>query len=181
MARVAKSTKIAKATTRAHRTGRPTAKAAKTTAKAKLPSAKKAAAAKRTSTAPAVVAKASKDDLRGQVAKLERSNALLRTRNRDTNRALKAAETRVAELETQVARLEKQLAAQTPAARRSEPVPTSAPKSGRRAGRRAIDPGDAVPPGVAVEEPAPLDLEAESERENLEQHPGGEPSNNDRL
>jgi hypothetical protein len=44
-----------------------------------------------------------------------------------------------------------------------------------------MDPGDAVPSGVAVEEPAPLDLEAETARENLEQHLGDEPSNNDRL
>jgi hypothetical protein len=42
--------------------------------------------------------------------------------------------------------------------------------------RREIDPGDAVPPGVAVEEPAALDLEAETALENLEEHLGGQAS-----
>jgi hypothetical protein len=37
-----------------------------------------------------------------------------------------------------------------------------------------IDPGDAVPPGVAVQEPAPLDAEAEIARENLEEKLGSE-------
>jgi hypothetical protein len=132
-------------------------------------------------TPPVVVPKASKDDLRAQVSKLERSNALLRTRNRDANRAVKTAEARVAALETQVARLEKQMAAQTAAAGRSKPAPASAPKPGRRPGHRAIDPGDAVPPGVAVEEPALLDLEAETARDNLEQHLGDDPSDSDRM
>jgi hypothetical protein len=40
---------------------------------------------------------------------------------------------------------------------------------GRRATHREIDPGDSVPPGVAVEEPAPLDLEAETALANLEE------------
>jgi hypothetical protein len=39
---------------------------------------------------------------------------------------------------------------------------------------REIDPGDAVPPGgvtgVAVQEPAPLDEQAETALENLEEH-----------
>ena len=33
-----------------------------------------------------------------------------------------------------------------------------------------IDPGDAVPEGVAVQEPAPLDEEAETALENLTEH-----------
>jgi hypothetical protein len=38
-----------------------------------------------------------------------------------------------------------------------------------------------VPPGVAVAEPAPLDLEAETALDNLEQHLGDDPSDSDRL
>ena len=36
----------------------------------------------------------------------------------------------------------------------------------------SIDPGDAVPPGVAVQEPTSLDLQAEFAKENLESHLG---------
>ena len=97
-----------------------------------------------------------------QVEKLERANTMLRTKNRDANRAAKTAAARIAELEDQVARLEKQAApaAPPPPAKRG-PKPVAPVRSKRQ--RRGVDPGDAVPPGVAVEEPAPLDEEAEND------------------
>jgi hypothetical protein len=74
-------------------------------------------------------------------------------------------------LEGEVARLEKKVASQAARATRG-PRPRTAASSKRRSSE--IDPGDAVPPGVAVEEPAPLDVEAEAARENLEERLGGE-------
>ena len=112
--------------------------------------------------------KLSKDELRAQVAKLEASNATLRTKSRDMNRAMKAATSRVAELEAEVATLHEQAAAAQVA-----PEPAEAPKAPRRtraARKAAIDPGDAVPPGVAVEEAQPLDEEATAARDALEEN-----------
>jgi hypothetical protein len=172
MARIAKSTMSRKPAAKGRGTGRPTAPAAKTTAKARLPKVTKVVAAKRVATTAAPVQKVSKDELRAQVEKLERTNATLRTRSREANRAAKTAAARIAALEEQVARLEKQVAAQTTRAERGQPA--SPPKGRRRVPRREIDPGDAVPPGVAVEEPAAPDLEAEMARENLEEHLGGQ-------
>jgi hypothetical protein len=43
---------------------------------------------------------------------------------------------------------------------------------------RPIDPGDAVPLGVAAEEPAPLDAVAETALENREHHCGGATGDN---
>jgi hypothetical protein len=131
---------------------------------------KPAAISKRAPATAAPVATVSKDELRAQVEKLELSVASLRTKNREANRATKIAAARIAELEDQVARLEKSAALQTAPAKRG-----SGSASPGRGGRRSkvIDPGDAVPPGVAVEEPAPLDQEAETALENLEEHLGG--------
>jgi len=70
-------------------------------------------------------------------------------------------------LEAQVAQLEKN-AAVTPMTPQAKPTK---PARAKRQGRE-IDPGDAVPPGVAVQEPAPLDEEAETALENLEEHLG---------
>jgi hypothetical protein len=65
----------------------------------------------------------------------------------------------------QIAQLEKRVAA--------APASSQQPKPARAKRRsREIDPGDAVPPGVAVQEPAPLDEEAETALENLEEHLG---------
>jgi DNA repair exonuclease SbcCD ATPase subunit len=116
-----------------------------------------------TATAKAAAPKVSKDELRAQVEKLERSNTTLRTKNREITRAAKAAQARIEELEQQVARLEK-TSARKQTNRRSrtgltQRVRTEAPDR---------DPGDAVPPGVAVEQPAPLDEQAEAARESLE-------------
>ena len=100
------------------------------------------------------------------MTKLEASNATLRAKSRDMNRAMKAATSRVAELETEVARLQ-----EAAEAAQATPEPTPAPKMARRprGSRKApIDPGDAVPPGVAVEEPGSLDEEAQAARDALE-------------
>jgi len=173
MARVVKATKTAKPAARGRKPTRPAAlTAGKARAKAKPPKAPRVAAvAKRASAAPAPAPKVSKDELRAQLEKLERANATLRAKSRDANRAAKTAAARIAELEEQVERLDKEIARQTVPSD-GGPTAASAPRSTRR--RRAIDPGDAVPPGVAVEEPAPLDAEAETALENLEHHLGGE-------
>jgi hypothetical protein len=106
-------------------------------------------------------AKISKDDLRAQVEKLERANETLRVKNRDANRTAKIAAARIAELEDEVAQLRKQVAA-------AEAKTAKTPHARTRT--YDLDPGDAVPPGVAVEEPAPLDEQAETALENLEEH-----------
>jgi hypothetical protein len=108
----------------------------------------------------------SKGELRAQVEKLEQANTTLRAKGREANRAAKQANARIAELEEEVARLEKQVASQAASAKRGA-TRSAARKS------RGIDPGDAVPEGVAVAEPEPLDGEAERALENLEEHLGG--------
>jgi hypothetical protein len=126
-------------------------------------------AATRTPAAPPAP-KVSKEELRAQVVKLEGQVVTLRAKSRETNKAAKVAMARIAELEVQVAQLEKKVTAVPAPAR--QPKPTKLARA-RRQGRE-IDPGDAVPPGVAVLEPAPLDEEAETALENLEEHLGHE-------
>ena len=98
----------------------------------------------------------SKDELRSQVQKLERANAALRAKNRQANRAAKLA----------AARLRPHPGAPT------DSGSAAMPESGSQ--RHDIDPGDAVPPGVAPEDPGLPDQEAEIARENLESHLRGE-------
>ncbi len=167
MARTAKPTKATtKPAGQKRKPGRPAAAPQKPPAKAA-----KTSAPKRMSIVAAPVPKVSKDELRAQVEKLEGTVATLRTKNREANRAAKTAAARIAELEDQVAQFEKSMASQAVVAKRGVKSPSSA-RAGRRT--RSIDPGDAVSPGVAVEEPAALDLEAETARENLEEHLGQE-------
>ena len=118
----------------------------------------------KTARASVAAPKPSKEDLRLQVEKLERSLSTARARNRALVQASRKADERITELEMEVERLEK-------AAARA-PAREAAPRRPRR--QRGIDPGDAVPPGVAVEEPAPLDEEAEAARESLEENLSGE-------
>ena len=135
-------------------------------AKAKGAAAKKpAAAAKPSSVTPALAL--SKNALRAQAEKLERANTALRTKNREANRAAKLSAARMAELEGEVARLQTQLAAMS-----AQTQPVALPDSGSPT--RDIEPGDAVPPGVAHADPEPADREAEIGRENLEAHLRGE-------
>jgi len=163
MARAAKAPPIKKATISARSPSRPAAAPAKVPAKrGKTPAIKPTRIA---APAPSATPKLSKDELRARVEALEHANATLRAKNRDANRAAKASAARIAELEDQVAQLEKRLAS-------AQPKPKS-PASSRRPRRsREIDPGDAVPEGVAVQDPAPLDEEAEAALENLTEHLG---------
>ena len=89
------------------------------------------------------------------------------------NRTAKATARRIAELEEQVAQLQAEAA--QPAA---PPAPPAADakivRRGRPPGRRkGIDPGDAVPPGAAVQDPKPLDEEASAARDALEENLSG--------
>src|SRR5208283_4066353 len=164
MARPAKATPAKKPATPGRKPGRPAAATAKTSAKVtKSP----AAAPERAAAASPAAPKLSKEELRARVEQLERANATLRTKSREANRAAKMAAARIAELEDQVARLEKQ-AAPPPAPAEGGSKPAAPARSKRQ--RRGVDPGDAVPPGVAEQQPAPPDEEAETVLENLEEH-----------
>jgi hypothetical protein len=167
MARVAKATKSARSTKATLRPGRSVAAAEK---RKPGPVAKASVAAPRKTTGRAPAApsapKVSKDELRAHVEKLEQLVASFRAKSRESNKAAKVATARIAELEAQVAQLEKTLAAPPPPVH--EPKPAKLARAKRRS--REIDPGDAVPPGVAVEEPEPLDDEAETALENLDAH-----------
>lgn len=97
----------------------------KRTAKAVAPKAtrvvKKPAPAKKPAAVKAPVL--SKEELRTQLVKADKTVATLRAKSRDANRELKAAAARIDELEAQVAQLSKKLAAQPKAAK-----PAPAPK-----------------------------------------------------
>jgi len=93
--------------------------------------------------------------------------------------AARQAGARIAELEAEVSRLEGALAKATRAAPAKTPraAPAKTPRAAATRPRkqsRELDPGDAVPPGVAVQEPAPLDPEAEAARASLEEKLSGE-------
>ena len=132
--------------------------------------------------------KVSKDELRAQVEKLERTVATLRARSRDAVRAVKEA-------------LSQGSRSWRPGLRPSRPPRPPSPcqagwdkpaakvgRADRRRGRPGArrgqalsddrDPGDAVPPGVAVAEPEPMDEEISTTAfENLQAHlhPADEP------
>jgi hypothetical protein len=197
MARTAKVTNITNPAAPARKPGRPAKTAAKASAKAGGAAAtpkrapvgsaavspaqtatktlatvsKVAAAPKRVPVTADPLPKPSKDELRLQVEKLEGTVASLRTKNREANRNAKTATARIAELEDEVAQLAKKLTSQT-----ASPAQTTTavqPNRGKRKSRD-LDPGDAVPPGVAVQEPAPLDEEAKTAQANPEEHLEGE-------
>ena len=115
-------------------------------------------------TAAAAPPKVSKDALRAQVAKLERTNANLRTKNKALMQAAKEAAERIAQLEAEISRDEKRAGKETP------PV-----RAGRTPGRRAAgarersdrNPGDVVPPDIAIQDPEPLGEEDEKVVEHL--------------
>ena len=123
--------------------------------------------------APAPAPKLSKDELRAAVEKLEAANAKLRAKSRGTNKAAKLAAKRVAELEEQVAQLEKELdTSRVPVIAQAEAKTAAIARKTRQP--RSIDPGDAVPPGVAVLEPAPMDEEAKAALDSMEHNLHGE-------
>ena len=168
MARPAKATPAKKSATPGRKPGRPAAATAKTSAKVT----KTIAAPERAAAASPAAPKPSKDELRARVEQLEHANATLRTKSREANRAAKMAAARIAELEDQVARLENQAAPPrppaAPAPAKRGPKPAAPVRSKRQ--RRGVDPGDVVPPGAAVEAPAPSDEEAATTLENPEEH-----------
>ncbi len=144
MARFVKATETKKPAAPTRKPGRPAAATAKTSAKVT----KTTAAPEHAGAASPAAPKLSKDELRARVEALERANATLRIKNREAGRAAKTATARIAELEDQVARLEKQ-AAPPPAPADGGSKPAAPARSKRQ--RRSVDPGDAVPPGVAVQ------------------------------
>ena len=97
------------------------------------------------------------------------ANAALKAKGRETNRTVKAANKRIAELEAEVAQLQEQAARPV-----ATPTAEKVVRRGRPPRSREIDPGDAVPPGVAVLDPEPLDAEAEAARDALEEKLSGE-------
>ena len=100
---------------------------------------------------------------------LQVAKAALQAKGREASRAAKLADRRIADLEAQVAHLEGEAAKTAVPAVQEEEATRS--RRGRPPGRKnAIDPGDAVPPGVAVLEPAPMDPEAEAARDALEEN-----------
>ncbi len=100
---------------------------------------------------------------------LEAARSALQAKSREAGRAAKLAERRIAELEAQVEHLQGEAAkTATPVAQEGE---AKRSRRGRPPGRKnAIDPGDAVPPGVAVLAPEPMDAEAEAARDALEKN-----------
>ncbi len=161
------------------------AAAAAKPAKGRQPAVAPPAATRRTAAAAAPAPKVSKDELRAQVEKLERTVATLRARSREAVRAAKQATARIEELEAQLAA---KPAATAPRAASRTPKPAAkadapvAPRKTRARRGQAVsderDPGDAVPPGVAVAEPEPMDEEATTAFENLQAHlhPADEPA-----
>jgi hypothetical protein len=153
MARTARKSPTPRETGTKHQPTR----AATAPTKAPAKSARGSTAGKRAPATP--VPKPSKEELIAQVEKLEHANATLRAKQREAGRAARTSGARIAELEAQVRELEARVASLTPA-----------PKRPRTRRPREIDPGDSVPEGVAVLEPQPMDTEAETALENLEQH-----------
>ena len=192
MARTAKPTRATKASATKRPPGRPpgSKNKVKATAKAGAVPARRTATTRQETAAPKRTVAVSrppvvtKDELRAQVDKLERANATLRTKNREAARAAKEATARIEALEAQVTKLEKAAIPKEAPVRKSaarngantpEPKPARSTRGRKPSGER--DPGDAVPPGVAVQEPEPMDEEAKAAFENLEEHlSGGETS-----
>jgi len=97
---------------------------------------------------------------------MEQLITTLRAKSREANKAAKGATAHISELEQQVAQLEKKIASASASARQpGPPKPARAKRQGHE-----IDPGDTVPPSVAARDPAPLNGEAETALENLEEH-----------
>ncbi len=109
----------------------------------------------------------SKGELRAQIEKLETANAALKGISREANRAAKAAARRITELEEQVARFQEEAVEVVAPVASVEEATTK--RRGRPPGsKKAIEPGDAAPPGVDLQEPEPPDAEVEAACEVLE-------------
>lgn len=124
----------------------------------------------RLSSVATAVPKPSKDELRAQVEALERTVAKMKAKAKVMRATARQADARMTELESEVSRLEAALAKASRAvpakAARATAVRPSKPP-------RQRDPGDAVPPGVAVQDPEPLDAEAEAALASMEEKLSG--------
>ena len=189
MAQRARTASTTKTQASGARRGRPpgstSAKAAATAkpAKGRRPAIAPPAVTRRKPATAAPAPKVSKGELRAQVEKLERTVATLRARSRDAVRAAKQATARIEELEAELAAkpaaTAPRAASRTPRPAAKADTPTAPRKTRARRGQALSDerdPGDAVPPGVAVAEPEPMDEEATTAFENLQArlHPGDE-------
>ena len=167
MARTAKPTASAKTPANGRRQaaspGSTPTKPAAVPTRARKPVAVKTAAA--ASPAP----RSNTDALREQVEALERTVVRLQARIDELESRLAAMEDRASRPAVTPSRT-----AARGSRRDAAPVDTvpadAAPPRSRRGGRLSPerDPGDAVPPGVAVREPEPMDGEAAAALENLE-------------
>lgn len=121
----------------------------------------------------AAVPKPSKDELRAQVSALEQTVAKLKLKAKAMRATARQADERMGELEAEVSRLEDALAkvSRTASAKAPRAAGVRARKQSTPGGR---DPGDGVPPGVAVQDPEPLDQEAEAALASLEEKLSGE-------
>lgn len=126
----------------------------------------------RPATVTAGVPKPSKDELRAQVEALERTVATLKAKAKVMRAAARQADARTTELEAEVTRLEGALVKASRAAPAKAPRTAAAHPRKQPPGER--DPGDGVPPGVAVKESEPLDAEAEAALASLEENLSGE-------
>lgn len=128
-------------------------------AKAATKPAKPVPAATRKTVVPPTIAtpKLSKDELRAQVAKLESTVATLRAKSRELTRSAKVANARVSELEAGATQTQVVSVGRTTG---NSAKATKGARASVASRLRAVDPGNTVPPGVAVAEPQPLDDEA---------------------
>ena len=136
---------------------------ARKTANAPVRPAKAPATPKRQSPAASAKQEASANEFQEHLNELEKANAKLRGRQQAADRSGKILEARLSELEARMAVLEERITR----LERTGEKPARRPRTTRRS--RDIDPGDSVPEGVAVQEPEPLDEEAEAALEHLQQ------------
>jgi predicted nuclease with TOPRIM domain len=125
--------------------------------------AKAPALPKRKSPVASAKQEAPANDFQEHLKELEKANAKLRGRQQAADRSAKILEVRLSELEARLAVLEERI---MQSERTGEKV-ARRPRTTRRS--RDIDPGDSVPEGVAVQDPEPLDEEAEAALEHLQQ------------
>jgi len=143
---------------------RKTVRASKSVAAVATKAAKSPQSKIRAVQATTLQAEARKDELVVQVDKLERTVANLRDKSSEATKLIKAAGMQLAELEARIANLEDKMAATSTPSVSPVEIGTSEPHS------YEVEPVDAVPPGVAVQGPTPMDGEALAAMENLEEH-----------
>lgn len=90
------------------------------------------------------------------------ANAALKVKAGEANRATKIAARRIAELEAEIQQLYQ---ASAKVVLPTEPLlPVKPPRAPSTRRNKTIGPGDAVPPGVAVQEPEPIDAKVSAAR-----------------